>query len=234
MDRTRQRSRWSTEEDSALVCIVTHLKGQMDTTDPFWEANFNWKIVANTLGKSLRQCRERWRNVLDPNLARGAWTAEEDIILVDKYCELGPKWTIVASFLPGRTDTAVKNRFKSIQRRNEHMRRIRAQQARNSVPHEPAAPSRSPDLEFPHQTSPAAIHHVAPPHNLVPFREATYRESTLPDDLKSFCLSSEGPLPSIAEILSRVSPVPRAGFFLERREFSRQTSSSSSSSQGFT
>lgn len=39
------------------------------------------------------------------------WTDVEDFIILQKYTELGPKWTKIARELPGRSDLQVKNRF---------------------------------------------------------------------------------------------------------------------------
>jgi hypothetical protein len=72
----------------------------------------NWNAIAADLeNRTPKQCRERWHNHLDPNIARGPWTAEEDQILAEKQAVLGNKWAEIARFLPGRTDTLIKNRW---------------------------------------------------------------------------------------------------------------------------
>ena len=72
----------------------------------------NWSLLANILpGRTPKQCRERWHNHLDPRINKGPWTLEEDKILAEKQKLLGNKWSDIAKFLPGRTDTLVKNRW---------------------------------------------------------------------------------------------------------------------------
>ena len=37
----------------------------------------NWSLIREHVpGKADSQCRERWTNVLDPNITTGAWTAQ--------------------------------------------------------------------------------------------------------------------------------------------------------------
>jgi hypothetical protein len=72
----------------------------------------NWHFVASSLeNRTPKQCRERWHNHLDPSIAKGRWSAAEDQILAEKHAILGNKWADIARFLPGRTDTLVRNRW---------------------------------------------------------------------------------------------------------------------------
>jgi hypothetical protein len=67
-------------------------------------------------GRTTRQCRERWRYYLHPSINRTAWTEAEDRLLLQKYNELGAKWSHIVPFFHLRTDVDLKNRFKRIYR----------------------------------------------------------------------------------------------------------------------
>jgi hypothetical protein len=72
----------------------------------------NWNVVAAQLKmRTPKQCRERWHNHLDPAIDRRPWTYEEDLILATKQATLGNRWAEISRYLPGRTDTLVKNRW---------------------------------------------------------------------------------------------------------------------------
>eukprot|EP00568_Trieres_chinensis_P000011 CAMPEP_0183300488 /NCGR_PEP_ID=MMETSP0160_2-20130417/6901_1 /TAXON_ID=2839 ORGANISM="Odontella Sinensis, Strain Grunow 1884" /NCGR_SAMPLE_ID=MMETSP0160_2 /ASSEMBLY_ACC=CAM_ASM_000250 /LENGTH=544 /DNA_ID=CAMNT_0025462919 /DNA_START=54 /DNA_END=1688 /DNA_ORIENTATION=+ len=44
---------------------------------------------------------------------KGRWGEEEDHILIDSQAKFGNQWTRISKLLPGRSENAVKNRFKS-------------------------------------------------------------------------------------------------------------------------
>jgi len=65
-----------------------------------------------------KQCRERWRNNLDPNLKKLLWSAEEERVVREAHEKLGNKWAKIAKLMPGCSDNDVKNHFYAIQRRS--------------------------------------------------------------------------------------------------------------------
>lgn len=81
-----------------------------------------WNDVAKELYKQSeqkyfrrpKQCRERWRNYLDPEISKGEWTQAEDSCLLEYVLEIGKKWSAIAKCIRKRTEHAVKNRFKSL------------------------------------------------------------------------------------------------------------------------
>jgi len=60
--------------------------------------------------------RERYHNHLDPNVKKGGWSKEEDELILRLQKQYGNAWAKITSFLPGRTDNAVKNRYWSATR----------------------------------------------------------------------------------------------------------------------
>lgn len=55
---------------------------------------------------------QRWLHSLSPSIKKTAWTPEEDKVLVDLYQLHGPKWSVIARRIPGRTDDACSKRYR--------------------------------------------------------------------------------------------------------------------------
>jgi hypothetical protein len=78
----------------------------------------DWAEVASYMpGRNARQCRERWKNYVNPMIMRLPWTPLEELLLDQKYAELGPKWQAIAKFFPNRSKNYVKNHWMTKQRR---------------------------------------------------------------------------------------------------------------------
>lgn len=98
------KGHWDPEEDIKLRDLVS-------------EGKRNWGQVASLIpGRTSKQCRERWCNHLDPNINKGMYTEEEDRIILEMQAKLGNRWSIIAQYLKGRTEDAVKIRWKSLMR----------------------------------------------------------------------------------------------------------------------
>jgi hypothetical protein len=82
----------------------------------------NWALIAEKIeGKTARQCRERYQHYLAPEICPLPWTPEEDELLRELHQEFNNDWANVALRMPGRTNIAVKNRFRStLFRKNSH------------------------------------------------------------------------------------------------------------------
>jgi hypothetical protein len=69
-------------------------------------------ILSDALRRDEQQCLGRWRNILDPSLRKGPWTAQEDQMIRDLVALMGPKqWAAVAERLQGRTGKQCRERF---------------------------------------------------------------------------------------------------------------------------
>jgi hypothetical protein len=72
----------------------------------------NWEEIARNIpGKNARQCRERWQHCLKPDISCQPWTPEEDAQLRNFHDLHLNDWAKIASLMPGRTNTGVKNRW---------------------------------------------------------------------------------------------------------------------------
>ncbi|KAJ3441324.1 snRNA-activating protein complex subunit [Anaeramoeba flamelloides] len=101
-----KKGKWSDDEDKRLTQMVAKY------------GSSSWSKIANSIpNRSSKQCRERWKNQLDPKIKREPWSKEEDQILTDLFQKLGPKWSQMRNQLPGRPDNQIKNRWNSTLKR---------------------------------------------------------------------------------------------------------------------
>jgi len=91
---------WSEQEDQLL-------KKWVKANGPC-----NWTKCSDFIkGRSGKQCREHWNNSLDPQLTKGQWTSEEDLLIMVFYKKYGGSWKKIIPIFEKRTENSIKNRF---------------------------------------------------------------------------------------------------------------------------
>ncbi|KAJ3429677.1 snRNA-activating protein complex subunit [Anaeramoeba flamelloides] len=98
-----QKGPWNKVEDQFLIKAVNELGLSA------------WYQIAELVpSRNAKQCRERWKNQLDPSINRGEFTEEEKELLKQKVREIGTRWSIVSTFFKGRPENMLKNYWYSI------------------------------------------------------------------------------------------------------------------------
>lgn len=96
-----KRSKFEKEEDEMLKKLVDEYGAK------------NWSFIASFMkSRTPRQCRDRYANYLAPCYIDREWTDFEDNIIINNYIKFGPQWSLISSFVAGRSPNAIKNRWK--------------------------------------------------------------------------------------------------------------------------
>ncbi|KAF3652691.1 Transcription factor MYB39 [Capsicum annuum] len=107
VDEDLKKGPWTPDEDKKLMDYITN------------NGHTNWQLIPKKAGLNRcgKSCRLRWTNYLRPDIKRGAFSFEEEEIIISLHSILGNKWSRIASHLPGRTDNEIKNFY------NTHLRK---------------------------------------------------------------------------------------------------------------
>lgn len=111
MSEIQGRSKFSQAHDKRLLRLVEEATRQAEEID--------WKRIGDQMGKTPRQCRERYKHYLCPGLKRDPWTQAEDELLTKQVSLIGCRWVKICEYFPGRNDVNLKNRWNLIKNRRE-------------------------------------------------------------------------------------------------------------------
>lgn len=105
--KRKGRKIWSTEEDNALLAVIAKC------------GNRHWTIIADELHKisgstkTEKQCREHYRNYLNPAITTTEWKSQEKVLFLILHRYFGNQWSLISKYLNQRSDIAIKNFFYS-------------------------------------------------------------------------------------------------------------------------
>lgn len=106
-----KKSLFTYKEDKLLLKLVSTY-GDKD-----WQA-ISLLMKKNNFNRNVRQCKDRYFHYLDPKISTNSeWTKEQDELLLKKVEELGNKWKSMEKLFPGRTEIALRNRYKLLLRK---------------------------------------------------------------------------------------------------------------------
>ncbi|KAL9652271.1 hypothetical protein ABK040_011931 [Willaertia magna] len=106
LKKKRSCARWTEEENKKLIEAYIKYEGK------------NWSSIAKAVGnKTSDQCNQHWWRVLNPEICKEPWSAEEDQVLLDKVQECGESsWKKVSQGLKGRTDLQCRHRWNQLKK----------------------------------------------------------------------------------------------------------------------
>jgi len=99
--QVKKRQLWRPEEDAMVMGLIQKY-GQ------------KWRIIAKFMeNRTGKQIRDRYLNILMPDINKSSCTNTEDELILSLYEAYGPRWCQIAQVLKGRTESQVKNRFQT-------------------------------------------------------------------------------------------------------------------------
>ncbi|GAM26100.1 hypothetical protein SAMD00019534_092750 [Acytostelium subglobosum LB1] len=94
-------NKWTKEESQNLIRLVTE------------NGDKQWKKIAAKLGggKTGAQCAQHWKRVLSPEIKKGSWDEDEEMLLFSLVQKHGQSWKNVAIEIKTRTDIQCRYQY---------------------------------------------------------------------------------------------------------------------------
>lgn len=96
---------FSEEDDRKMLKFVKECESSSGSGRVVWET------IGSVLGRSVRQCRERYLFHLCCDKSNPGWSASEDDLLRKQVSVLGRCFGRLVHFFPGRSESSVRNRW---------------------------------------------------------------------------------------------------------------------------
>lgn len=95
----KKRSNWTKEQDKLLIQAASITR------------NKKWLLASKLIkDKTPFQCHQRFK-LLNPNLKKGKWSAEEDAKLIQLVATFGKSWNIISKLFKTRSNKQIMNRY---------------------------------------------------------------------------------------------------------------------------
>jgi hypothetical protein len=104
----------------------------------FGAGDWLW-ISSHMPNRTPRQCRERYKTYLCPEVNIEPWSEEDDRLLLEKYQECGSKWADFRQFFSHRTVNNIKNRWHTLARRARMEGEVGSSEPEEGVPVNPVS-----------------------------------------------------------------------------------------------
>ena len=118
------RSAWTAADDADL--LFNYEK---------YTRNHCGQVPWTKIGSEMKQPRTgqqacvRYTEALDTKVVHGRWTRSEDAILLEKWQQLGSRWSTISNLIPGRTQRQCASRFMVLLKPSRSMTNDRGKEA---------------------------------------------------------------------------------------------------------
>ncbi|KAJ3423400.1 myb protein-related [Anaeramoeba flamelloides] len=108
----QKKGSWSKTEDQLLI------KAKKENPNELWS------IISQFVpGRNSKQCNERYKNVLDPNINRSPFCEKEIELIIEKQKIYGNSWKKIVIYFDRRTENMIKNLWYSEKRKANRKRK---------------------------------------------------------------------------------------------------------------